>query len=551
MEHLKTPLMKLFLPFFLLMILFTSCSSLDPLPDYAAEVDAVFANWDNTGPGGAIGIIKNGQLEYAKGYGLANLEYDISNTPQSVFRIASVSKQFTAACIVLLAEEGKLSLEDKLSKFYPQLPAYADSISILHLLNHTSGLRDYLQLAFLSGLRDDDFYTDEELMGWFVRQKSYNFPAGNEFLYCNTGYWLLGQIVQEVSGMNMADYARENIFDPLGMSSTHFHNENTRIVKNRASGYTPTQNGFRIDMTQLEMIGDGAIFTTVEDMAKWDENFYSHKVGSQDFHNQLETRAILNNGDTLRYAKGLDVRQYKGKKVVGHGGSFVGFNAFFQRFPDDNISIVLLTNRGDSNPNEMVGQVADILFDLQEESSQKENTKEKTVINLEGSALQAFAGQYWDASSNRSSRVTVENDTLKLDGGPLLAVGEKEFIGKFRTLDMEVNFDGSKMNMILPGFRSWEFEKYQPANYSKQELEQFAGTFHSEELRVSYDIKMQEDELVLFVDGREISGLSPVKRGQLMNPDFGLFEFSMNGREAKSFALASGRVKNLFFERVE
>ncbi len=469
--------MKKNIYFLLLLILTYACSTIDSEPDYTSEVDSVFSQWDDSAPGGAIGVIRNGQLEFAKGYGLANLEYDIPNTPQSVFRIASVSKQFTAACIVLLAEEGKLSLEDTLSKFYPQLPDYADDITIRHLLNHTSGLRDYLELAYLSGLTDDDFYTDDELMGWFVRQKGYNFSAGEEFLYCNTGYWLLGQIVEQMSGMNMAEYARKNIFEPLGMDHTHFHNDNTKIVENRASGYAPTADGFRISMTQLEMIGDGAIFTTVEDMAKWDENFYSHKIGSPDFHQTLQTQAVLNNGDTLPYAMGLSVGEYKGHKTVEHGGAFVGFRARFLRFPEERLSIVLLTNRSDANYASLSNEVADILLDLEDISEEVENE---------------------------------ENE----------GIGESE-------------------------------DPTEPASYTTQQLARLTGTYHSEELGVDYELKLNGTRLILWVDGDEISALKPMAGRKFENEDFGLLEFEDRMPRPNSFLLTSGRVKNLYFEREE
>ena len=238
--------------------------------ELAAQVDSIFMDTDKLNhPGAALGIFKDGKIIYAKGYGYANLEYDIPISSTSVFRIASTSKQFTAACIVLLAQQGKLSLDTTLDTFFPAFPSYAKTITVRHLLNHTSGIRDYLVLASLSGLGDEDFYEDKDVMKWLINQEELNFKPGDEHLYSNSGYWLLGQIVQKVTETTMAEYAMKEIFKPLGMNNTHFHNDYTSIVKNRASGYYPTQEGgFQISMTTLNMIGDGGIFTTIEDLKK-------------------------------------------------------------------------------------------------------------------------------------------------------------------------------------------------------------------------------------------------------------------------------------------
>lgn len=302
----------------------------------AAAVDSIFAEWDKTEtPGASLGIIQDGKLIYAKGYGLANMEYDIPNSPTSVFRIGSTSKQFTAACIVLLGQQGKLSLNATLDSFFPDFPEYAKTITVQHLLNHTSGIRDYLQLAFLSGLGDDDFYTDATLMKWLVNQEDLNFSPGEEFIYSNSGYWLLGQIVQKVSGETMAEYAEKNIFKPLGMTHTHFHNDHTAIVRNRASGYYPKQEGgYQISMTTLDMIGDGGIFSTIEDLKKWDDAYYSSDILNQNFWNTMTTQGTLNNGEQIDYGAGLFMGDHNGLKTISHGGAFVGFRAEMIRFPE-------------------------------------------------------------------------------------------------------------------------------------------------------------------------------------------------------------------------
>ena len=235
--------------------------------DYEKAIDEIFTKWDQAdSPGCSVGIFKDNEIMFSKSYGFANIEYDIPNSASRVFRIASTSKQFTAACIVLLVQQGKISLDDNLKSIFPAFPFYAEEITIKHMLNHTSGIRDYLQLSYLSGLDDDDFYEDADVMKWLVNQSDLNFAPGEDYLYSNSGYWLLGQIVNEVSGMNMAAFAKQEIFEPLGMKNTHFHNDNNRIVKNRASGYAPLGDGrHELSMTKLEMIGDGGVLTSIDD----------------------------------------------------------------------------------------------------------------------------------------------------------------------------------------------------------------------------------------------------------------------------------------------
>ncbi|NOR13737.1 MAG: serine hydrolase [Candidatus Aminicenantes bacterium] len=333
------------------------------------KVDRLFETWDKpSSPGCALGIIQDGTLIYAHGYGMANLEHNIPITSKSVFRIGSTSKQFTAVCMALLEEEGELSLDDSLRKFLPQMPEYAEEITIRHLIHHTSGLRDYLTLAEIAGIRDDDYFTDAEVVDLLARQKELNFKTGEEHLYSNTGYFLLSQIVKKASGKSLREYAEEKIFQPLGMTNTHFHDDHTRIVKNRASGYAPKKGGgFVISMTTLPMTGDGGVFTSVEDLFLWDQNFYDNRLGEsgQGLIGKIQTPGVLNSGENLDYAFGLGIGEHKGLTMVSHGGSFVGFRADMIRFPEQRLSVICLANLSTFDSSGMARRIADIyLADL-------------------------------------------------------------------------------------------------------------------------------------------------------------------------------------------
>ncbi len=328
--------------------------------DVRGAVDAVFAAYDRTdSPGCALGVIHDGALVYARGYGMANLDLGVALGPTSVFRIGSTSKQFTAAAMVLAEQEGALSLDDDIRTYLPELPDYASSITIRMLLHHTSGIRDYLTLAYLAGLRDDDWYTDEEALDLIARQHTTNFPPGTEHLYSNSGYFLLSQIIRRATGSSLRAYAEAHIFRPLGMTHTHFHDDHTEIVPNRASGYARDGGGFRISMTTLDMVGDGGVFTSIEDLVAWDRNFYEPRVGGPAFVEAMLSRGVLADGDTLDYALGLSHGVYRGLPVVEHGGAFVGFRAQLMRFPGQRFSVACLCNLASTNPTALAHAVAD------------------------------------------------------------------------------------------------------------------------------------------------------------------------------------------------
>jgi CubicO group peptidase (beta-lactamase class C family) len=529
-------------------------------------IDSIFSEWTkpNT-PGCALGIIKNGELIYSKGYGLANMEYDIPNSASSVFRIGSTSKQFTAACIILLAENGKLSLDDTLNNYFPDFPEYANKINIRHLLNHTSGIRDYLQLAYLKGFEDDDFYVDDNIMEWLVNQTDLNFAPGEEFLYSNSGYWLLGQIVKKISGTNLADFAQKEIFEPLKMNNTHFHNDHTQIVKNRASGYVPSENDrYRISMTTLDAIGDGGVFTTINDIKKWDNAYYNSEVLSQFFWKMMTEQGVLNNGEVIDYASGLFISEYKGLKTISHGGSFVGFRAELLRFPDQHLSIAIFANRGDANPSAMANQVADImlkssLIDANTATQDAiKNIKNNSFIKLSASELKNYAGNYWNENDSYARKIYVKNDTLRYyrnkdNESVLMPISANEFKMINVNADLLIRFDNKEkrsMTVIANGGKPEFFDTYQQKVYTTQELANFVGTYYSKELDVFYSLKLENDLLTLYINDSKKSPLKSIMKGLFSNDDYGSFQFE-NDQEGKliGFRLAAGRVKNLKFEK--
>ncbi|MFQ5744851.1 MAG: serine hydrolase domain-containing protein [Acidobacteriota bacterium] len=449
-----------------------------PHDERSARADQLFEPWDRRdSPGAALGIFKDGRIIYARGYGMANLEYHIPITPSTVFRVGSVSKQFTAMAVSLLAQSGKISLDDDIRKYLPELPDYGRPITIRHLIHHTSGIRDYLTLQFLGGRDDDYFYTPQEVIDLLARQEEVNFTPGDKFLYSNSGYFLLAEIVARASGMKTRDFAAKKIFEPLEMSHTHFHDQRNRIVRDRASGYAPEGNGYRIDMTQLEMIGDGRVFTTVEDMFRWDQNFYDNKLGNggPELIDTILTRGRLNDGTRLDYAFGLTVSTYRGERTIGHGGSFVGFRAAYLQFPDYRFSVVVLANLSTVNPSRLCRSIADIYLE----------------------------DQFTEPVVEESPADRVGGDNASGEGSELTAT----------------------------------------------KLREYAGDYFSNELQVTYRLRIQDGKLLLAVRTMPEALLTPVSVDQF-RVDERRLQFLRDGDgKVSGFTLQAGRVRNLKFER--
>jgi CubicO group peptidase (beta-lactamase class C family) len=283
-----------------------------------AQVDALFAEWDRPdAPGAAVAVIRDGKTVYKRGYGMANLEYAIPITPSTIFHVASLSKQFTSFAINLLALEGRLSLDEVLHNHFPEFGDFGTRVTLRHLRHHTSGLRDQWDLLQLAGWRMEDVITEQDILDIAWKQRDLNFDPGAEYLYCNTGYTLLAVIVKRVSGMPLREFTQERIFTPLGMTNTHFHDDHRMIVPKRAYSYAPRESGegFEHRVLSFANVGTTSLFTTVEDLARWDRNFYEPGAGDADAMALLQLRCVLNDGTTTGYAAGLMIGEYRGLKT--------------------------------------------------------------------------------------------------------------------------------------------------------------------------------------------------------------------------------------------
>lgn len=560
---------------YFLFLIVVSVQMISPAQDKVSEsllkkIDGIFTQWDKpSSPGCALGIIHNGQLICTRGYGQANLEYAIPIDSKSVFRIGSTSKQFTAMAILLLEEQGKLSLDDDIRRFLPDMPKYEQTVTIRHLLHHTSGIRDYLTLMYLAGMRDDDFMTDGEVLDLIAAQRELNFLPGEEYLYSNSGYFLLSNIIQKASGLSLRQFAKKHIFDPLGMKNTHFHDDHNMIVPQRASGYAPRDTtGFQISMTTLDMVGDGGVFTSVDDLLLWDRNFYQNRLGkgSPKLIKRMITPGRLNNGTDLTYASGLVVNEYQGEKIVGHGGAFVGFRAEMIRFPEMHFSVICLANLATMNPSRLARQVSDLFFqDYFEKDMPASDVPIKSDVNIvqiSPQELKQFQGVYRDEQSGSTLKISFDKDQLIFSpqggGQYVIAPIEKDtFVLKDYPDEIEIHFmttDGKLSVQIKNDDDNDQiYQSIQVFKPNKDELTEYIGDYHSPELKVIYRVKQIEEQLFLHHEnlhkGFSKESMEVVLKDEFVHDGLLLNFFRNNEKDISGFSLKAGRVKNIRFNR--
>jgi len=434
-------------------------------------VDAVFAQYNRPdSPGCALGVYQNGAIAYERGYGMASLEHDAPITPKSVFYVGSVSKQFTAMAAALAIQQGKLAYEDSIRTYLPELPPYAEAIKVRHLLHHTSGLRDYNTLLSIAGRRDEDAWDNRVVLQMTARQTQLNFTPGDEYLYSNTGYTLLATIVERATGTRFAQFARDQIFKPLNMMATHYHVDAKQLVPGRALAYEGRDGQWTLDTPINERAGAGGLYTTVEDLQKWDENFYRGLVGGPDVLKTLQTRGRLNDGTQLAYAWGLEIGEYRGLPIVEHGGSLGGYRAHIMRFPAAHTTVAMTCNLGTIAPAGMARRVADVVLGgvfAQAAPSARQTGVVGSILSYAPDAraaeqYRAFAGKYYSEEVEATFEITAKDLAvfLKRETDPApIAMEPAGGPNDFRVRGMTVRFepDGTALRVDAGRVRGIRF----------------------------------------------------------------------------------------------
>ncbi len=534
-----------------------------------AKVDALFAPWNNlNSPGAAIAVVKDGIVVYRKGFGSAQLEYGIPITPSTVFHVASVSKQFTAMAISLLESQGKLSARDDIRKYLPELSDFGPRITILNLLNHTSGIRDQWDLMVLSGWRMDDVITQDQLLDRLKRQKELNFAPGSQYMYSNSGFTLLAEIVSRVSGKPFTDWTRENIFEPLGMTSTHFHLDHTEVVRDRAYSYDgDPQRGFKNSPLNYANVGATSLFTTVEDMANWIRNLEDKRLGGPAVMDKMLTKAVLTNGTEVPYGRGISVDTYRGLKTIGHSGGDAGFRSHVVYFPEARFGVAVFSNLGSFNAGGMAYQVADIYLASQlkpAEAPAAAAAAPLTPITLSPKDLEPMVGTYWIESSGFVRKIILDKDKLiyfrAVDNTTeLIPLSPTKFQMKGVQGNVYVDFSdkvGDRYNSYTVTESNGSkpvAKRIEPYEPTESQLKEYLGSYYSDELDARYDMTLKSGSL--WVDGQghqEGSPLAAQKKDFFSGGGYFRIKFERNGRGViTGFLISTGRVLNLKFVKVK
>jgi len=529
-------------------------------------IDSLFIEWNKPDvPGCALGIIKHGMLIYSNGYGIGDLEHDIEITPSSVFYIGSVSKQFVTFSILLLEEQGKLNLDDRIQKYLPDFPEYDTPQTIRHFIHHTSGVRDYLTLMYLKGRNYLDNSDVDEVYELIKRQKELNFSPGEKYLYSNSCYFMLAMIVEKAAGQSLKTFAHENIFQPLGMRNTLFYDDNTDLIKNRVFSYNKKrdEDGFNNLIMRFDLVGSGGVYSNIEDLFLWDQNFYNNKLGKggQDIIEKMHEEGLLLNGESCGYAFALNNGTYKGLKTVSHGGSLAGYRAQLMRFPDEKFSVIILANRGDANPTSKSFQVADILLnDKFVEESQKreiETDKLNTTNTLEEFTLNQLTGNYV-IQAGVVLEINVKNDSLHVlqswNKSSYNIINTKGNTYEIQN-DASVQFVFSELKddftQILTVFQNGNettCNRKDKIELSNLNLEDYTGNFYSEELDANYLFILEDEKLKVKIASYDAQELI-IYDIDTFTSDGELVRFNRTNGVITGFELDAGRVTNLKFEK--
>jgi CubicO group peptidase (beta-lactamase class C family) len=519
-------------------------------PAEAPQVDSVFAAFDRTsGPGCAVGVSRAGRVAYARGYGMADLGHGLAITPGTVFYIASTSKQFAAFAVALLAEDGRLGLDDPVRKWVPELPAWADGIAVRHLVHHTSGIRDYLTLWSLSGRSVGDEVPEAVALDLIARQQATDFAPGARYSYSNSGYFLLSVIVARASGRSLRDFAAERMFGPLGMTGTGFHDDRRRIVPRRAEGYEPDgRGGHRLVRTSFALVGDGGLLSTVEDLLRWERNFSANRLGAggDALVRLVTTPGRLAGGQPLDYAFGLIVGEHRGLPTVRHGGSFIGFRAELLRFPQQELAVAVLCNEATADAGGLAERVAAVYLGDRMEPRPAIGPG----VPVAGAVLDGWVGRY-EVVPGVVAEVTRRGDGLALGvaGAPatdLVARSDSTFVAGAWATSLVFRRTAAGPALVFGGAGAEPALRLPDAvTHPGAELAAFEGRYDSPELDSWFTVRRQDGGLALRARLGAWVPLRAIRPGEFVMPGARVTFIRGAGGRVAGIEFASGRARGI------
>lgn len=519
--------------------------------DPARKIDQLFTTFNKPdSPGCSAGVIRNGKFVYKKSFGYASLELGVPLRPESVFYMGSVSKQFTATSIILAAEQGYLSLDDDVRKYLPELPDYGHRITLRQMLHQTSGFRDFFDLASLSGRNAAEIASANDILNLIARQKGLNNVPGEEWIYSNSNYFLLAEVIERATKKSLASFAAENIFQPLGMTHTLFYNDNTLVVPNRVAAYDPGTNGeFLVDWsTTYDIVGGGGLMSSIDDLLLWDRNFYSNKLGKGTLLKELLSHGVLNNGNQINYAMGLSLGDYRGLPIIEHSGALFGYRSEFLQFPQQRFSVVVLCNLSSSAPEGLARKIADAYL---EAGIAHEASALKPLSELPDPA--AFTGTYLDPRSKTIYNFTADHGNLMAWGAVLRRIDANRYYDLSSDVITFANENGTMhASLRIPGELYFSGDRLELLHPNVAELTRFEGDFHSEELDTTYTLSVEYGRLTLRNHGNPRVPLDAAAQDEFYASDFGTIVFHPDASHRVSgFTLFTQAARGIRFTRTK
>jgi len=497
-------------------------------------------------PGCAVGVSLNGETVFDKAFGLAEMEHNIANTAQTIFESGSVAKQFTAAALVLLEQDGKLKIDDDVRKYIPELPQYDKPITIRHILTHTAGLRDWGSVMQLTGAgRGDRVITQELALDVIVRQKHLDFTPGAEYSYSNSGYQLAAIIVERVSGKKFGEFTQERLFKPLGMNNTSWRADYQKIVPGRAQGYSRQGSNapWQLNMPFMNVIGNGGMLTTVGDWLKWNAMLDSKSMGTP-LVDALETQAVLNDGRKISYALGVVVDKYQGLRDVSHGGSTAGYQTFLARYPEPKVSVAVLCNGTSPNAGGLAASVTDEIFGPFPAPAKVD------PVAVGEDQLKKFAGIWRNDVTRNANMIALDKGELKINGGPLKPVAD----GSFMLGDRKVRFkEGSPVTATIANpdgsvTRLTMVSEWKPG---ATELAEIAGDWYSEEAQATVTIKVEGDKAFITQRPSLKLPMQPLYKDHFGAQAFVVWVTRDSSGRIDRMHVGGSRMRDMYFERVK
>ncbi len=498
--------------------------------DTVAAIDKVFARYSTRTPGCAVGVARNGTELLVRGYGMADLESGTPVRPSTIFEAGSVSKQVTAFLVLRLEQEGKLSIDDPLRKYLPELPDYGAPLTIRQVMSHTSGLRDWYSIAEVEGLiAYEHHFRNDDLLEMASRQRALNFPSGSEFLYSNTGWNLLALVIERASGVSFQEFSRTRLFEPLGMTQTRWRDDFRTVVPGRAPAYAPDRDsGYMHQMPLMSIVGAGGLLTTAHDLLLWNENLSTGRVGGKALVERMQQRSRLAGGKEIPYGLGLFVRQARGTLEVSHGGATGGYRAHVLRYPERGLSIALLCNDAGANSAALAGGVADAF--LGAAVAQQAGT-------VAASDAEAMRGLYRVERTGEPVEVTIRDGRARF-GGYTLEPARSEAGAVTELLGVSADADTVRLQRL---------ERWSPA---AGELRAYVGSYRSDEAPATWHVVAAGDTLRLEGPARRRIALRPAFRDTFTAPGLGSVTFRRDRRgQVRAVSFLMGRLRDIRLDR--